>query len=281
MAPIDINGSSQLPLIPVNDSTITFDETISTFNSPISDSFELSSFTATSSSNISTTDSSSKLKPLKAQRFYANNSTLGGRQLSNKSRKERQKREREERSKARIGKRRKTTQVYTVNYVAATHHTVNQINVDTNHHKSLNYSQAITYNKDDIERKKFQEAYDKEISQLLKMNTWSTKAIDANKVDKAKIINSMFIFTVKRDGRHKCRLVARGDQQKPSTYQQDLVSNTVHHYALMSCFSLTLQENYDIIQLDILSAYLYATLQEELYIRSSSHLGLKNSTKIK
>lgn len=110
-----------------------------------------------------------------------------------------------------------------------------------------------------------------------KMGTWSVEALDAAEIDKAKIINSMFIFTVKRNGRHKCRLVARGDQQKPSTYQQELVSNTVHHYALMSCLSIALQNNYDIIQLNISSAYLYAPLEEELYIRSPPHIGLRNT----
>ena len=104
VTPIDINDSSQLPLIPVDDSTTTPNKIISTSNSPISASSEPPSSTATSSSTLSTTDSSSKLKPLNAQQFYANNSTLGGRQLSNESRKERQKREREERSKACIGK---------------------------------------------------------------------------------------------------------------------------------------------------------------------------------
>lgn len=109
------------------------------------------------------------------------------------------------------------------------------------------------------------------------MNTWSEEKINTAEVNKSKIINSVFIFNVKRDGCHKCRLVARGDQQKASTYQPDLMSNTVHHYALMSCLSIALQNNYDIIQLDISSAYLYASLEEELYIRSPSHLGLWNT----
>ena len=72
------------------------------------------------------------------------------------------------------------------------------------------------------------------------MGTWSVEIFNAAEVDKSKIINSMFIFTVKRDGRHKCRSVATGDQQKPSTYQQELVSNTVHHDAWMSCLSIAL-----------------------------------------
>lgn len=56
--------------------------------------------------------------------------------------------------------------------------------------------------------------------------------------------------------------------------KQDLVSNTVHHYALMSCLAIALDNDYDIIQIDISSAYVYAPLQEELYICSPLHLNL-------
>lgn len=108
-----------------------------------------------------------------------------------------------------------------MNYIQAIHHNVNQIG--TNQLTgSMNYYQAIINNKDLIEKQKFQEAYHKEITQLTKMNTWSNVPIDATSINKEKIINSMFIFTVKRDGKHKCRLVARGDQQRPSTYRNDL-----------------------------------------------------------
>lgn len=53
-----------------------------------------------------------------------------------------------------------------------------------------------------------------------------------------------------RDGGHKCKLVARGDTQKPSTYKQGLASNTVNRYMLMSCLSVVLHNDYDIIQMD-------------------------------
>lgn len=86
----------------------------------------------------------------------------------------------------------------------------------------------------------------------------------------------MFIFNVKRDGTHKSRLVARGDQQMPGTYQKDMVANTVHQHALMTCLSNCLNNNLAIIQLDISSAYLYADIDETLYIRAPPHMKLKN-----
>lgn len=162
-----------------------------------------------------------------------------------------------------------------MNYIQAIHHNVNQIG--TNQLTgSMNYYQAIINSKDLIEKQKFQEAYRKEIIQLTGMNIWSNIPIDATSINKEKMINPMFIFTVKRDGRHKCGVVAIGDQQQQSTYRNDPESNTVYHYALMTCLSLALQNEYDnIIQLDISSVYLYVPLEEELYMRSPPHLGLK------
>ena len=142
---------------------------------------------------------------------------------------------------------------------------------------TLRYDEAITYNKDNKEKDRYVEAYHKEISQLLKMNTWDTnKYYDRNDIDPKKVINSMFIFNRKRDGTHKARFVARGDIQHPDTYDSDMQSNTVHHYALMTSLSIALDNDYYITQLDISSAYLYADIKEELYIRPPPHLGLND-----
>ncbi|KAF4001400.1 TYA transposon family protein [Saccharomyces cerevisiae] len=59
---------------------------------------------------------------------------------------------------------------------------------------TLRYDEAITYNKDTKKKDRYVEAYHKEISQLLKMNTWDTnKYYDRNDIDPKKVINSMFI----------------------------------------------------------------------------------------
>lgn len=140
---------------------------------------------------------------------------------------------------------------------------------------SLSYKEAITYNSNAEEKEKFIAAYQKEIGQLLKMNTWDNdKPVNAQEVRKNRIINSMFIFTTKRDGTKKCRCVARGDQQKAETYLENLQANTVHNYALMTCMAIALDNDMIITQLDISSAYLYADLKEELYIRAPPHMGL-------
>ncbi|CAI4038841.1 hypothetical protein SMKI_06G1900 [Saccharomyces mikatae IFO 1815] len=142
---------------------------------------------------------------------------------------------------------------------------------------TLRYDEAITYNKNIIEKEKYIEAYQKEINQLLKMNTWDTdRYYDREDIDPKRVINSMFIFNKKRDGTHKARFVARGDVQHPDTYDSGMQSNTVHHYALMTSLSLALDNDYFITQLDISSAYLYADIKEELYIRPPPHLRMNN-----
>lgn len=143
-------------------------------------------------------------------------------------------------------------------------------------HAPLYYTEAIKNNKDYTSKTLYSKAYDKEIDQLTKMETWDDQLMDINEVDKDKIINSMFILNIKRDGTYKCRLVARGDLQKLGTYKKELIANTVHHWALMTNLATALDNNMYIIQLDIVSAYLYADIQEELYIRAPPHMNLNN-----
>ncbi|QEU58447.1 hypothetical protein KDRO_A04650 [Kluyveromyces lactis] len=147
-----------------------------------------------------------------------------------------------------------------------------KVNIDS----SLSYQQAISKNNNHQEREEYKEAYNSEISQLLRRNTWDTSEIDVKTIDAHKILSTMFIFNTKRDGRRKCRLVVRGDLQHSSTYERNLESNTIHHYALMTILSLALEDNMIIKQLDITAAYLYADLKEELYIRAPPHMKLQN-----
>lgn len=142
---------------------------------------------------------------------------------------------------------------------------------------SLSYGTAILYNKNEQEKLGYLKAYEKEIQQLLRMKTWENdNLIDSNKVKRRNIINSMFIFTTKRDGTKKCRLVARGDQQATETYDKDISANTLRHLALMTVLAIALDNELEIVQLDISSAYLYAPLKEELYIRTPPHMKAKN-----
>lgn len=143
--------------------------------------------------------------------------------------------------------------------------------------KSLQYREAITKNNNIQEKDEYKAAYNKEIDQLEKHKTWDvSNPINEDSVPKERIVSSMFIFTTKRDGRRKCRCVARGDRQKPETYDPDADTYTVAHEALTTCLAISLDRGWTIKQLDITSAYLYAPLKEELYIKTPPHYGLRN-----
>ncbi|CCH58835.1 hypothetical protein TBLA_0A10570 [Henningerozyma blattae CBS 6284] len=89
------------------------------------------------------------------------------------------------------------------------------INKKPKNNNSMQYYEAISQNSDPEEKDLYQRAYEKEIKSLINQNIWDEQnIIDADTVPKDKIINSMFIFTTKRDGTHKSRCVARGDLQK-------------------------------------------------------------------
>ena len=116
--------------------------------------------------------------------------------------------------------------------------------------ESLSYSEAISRNQNQVEKEQFKEAYHKEMDTLDNMETWDSNPISVEVVDNNMVINSMFIFTTKRRGKRKCRLVARGDLQGDMTYNHILITNTVHHYALMTCLSHCLNNDYYVVQLD-------------------------------
>lgn len=163
---------------------------------------------------------------------------------------------------------------FRVNYVkAVTDHDTIPYSEDA----TLSYSQAITGNKNKLLRDQFTQAFDKEINQIRKMHVWDeNKLIDISEVDRNKVINPMLVFSIKRDGTKKCRLVARGDQQDLSTYSKDRQQDTINNMALMTVLVVALDHNLTIKQLDISSAYLYADLKEEIYIRAPPHIKQKD-----
>ncbi|QEU61968.1 hypothetical protein KDRO_E08510 [Kluyveromyces lactis] len=159
---------------------------------------------------------------------------------------------------------------FRVNYVkAVTDHDTIPYSEDA----TLSYSQAITGNKNKQMRDQFTQAYNKEINQMRKMHVWDeNNLIDISEVNRKKVITPMLVFSIKRDGTKKCRLVARGDQQDISTYSKDRQQDTINNMALMTVLAVALDHNLTIKQLDISSAYLYADLKEEIYIRTPPHI---------
>ncbi|EDO15227.1 Tkp4 protein [Vanderwaltozyma polyspora DSM 70294] len=89
--------------------------------------------------------------------------------------------------------------------------------------------------------------------------------IPRNQVSKEKIIPVQTIFTVKRDGTHKARIVCRGDRQTPSTY--GVINTDLLQMDTLKLLLMIANNNRMVVQtLDINHAFLYADLQEVIYI---------------
>ena len=136
----------------------------------------------------------------------------------------------------------------------------------------LNYNSCIKYSKDENSRPKWIEAYNSEIKSIVEHGTWDREPVRISTVDRDKMVGTLLLFSVKSDGRYKCRLVARGDTQGPETYDQTS-SNNMHYTSLLLMLNLAIHRNYYITQIDVKTAYLYAKLDEELYIRCPPRLG--------
>ena len=88
--------------------------------------------------------------------------------------------------------------------------------------------------------------------------------------DGSKIIKSMYVLktALHADGsikKYKVRLVARGDLQDPSTYNETYAS-TCQRKAVMLLLSIANQKNWEIATADISTAFLYGDLEEPIFM---------------
>ena len=131
---------------------------------------------------------------------------------------------------------------------------------------SVYYSDAIAHNKDNDEKVQFQEALQKEYHNLEEMGVFDKCIkIPRKEVNKDIAIPTTPIFTTKRDGTHKARVVARGDLQGKSTFA-DIDTDILSIESLKIFIILALQKSHHIRTIDINHAFLYASIKEKLYI---------------
>jgi hypothetical protein len=106
----------------------------------------------------------------------------------------------------------------------------------------------------------------KELKQLHKKEVWTPIKINQlNKNIKKKAIRSRIFLKIKSDGRAKGRLVAGGDKQDKSIYD-DLSSSTVSVDNLFSVCTISAFEKRRIVTLDIEGAYLNCDMKELVYM---------------
>jgi hypothetical protein len=115
--------------------------------------------------------------------------------------------------------------------------------------------------------KHWKEAMDSELKSLSDQQTWTL----VNRPDGRSIIKNKWVFKVKRnvDGsvnRYKARLVAKGYTQKFGVDYDEVFSPVIRGDTIRILFAVAQKENFHLKQLDVVGAYLYGKLDEELYM---------------
>jgi hypothetical protein len=115
----------------------------------------------------------------------------------------------------------------------------------------------------------WEEALNYEISQLEKLGTWEIVDLPRG----ANLIPCHYVLATKRgpDGEKlklRARLVANGQRQKFRVDYFDTFAATANMSTIRTVLAMAAQRDWEIHQIDIKSAYLYASIQEEIYMRA-------------
>jgi hypothetical protein len=115
----------------------------------------------------------------------------------------------------------------------------------------------------------WQEAIDYEISQLEKLGAW--EIVDAPK--NVNIIPCHYVLATKRgpDGEKlklRARLVANGQRQQYGLDYSETFAPTSNMATIRTVLAMAAQNDWEIHQIDIKSAYLNATLRDDIYMRA-------------
>ena len=127
------------------------------------------------------------------------------------------------------------------------------------------YSEAMQ----STDSNKWQEAMKEEMLSLEENNVWNLVTLPPG----CKTIDNRWIFRVKQltsDGsgeRFKARLVAKGYSQRAGIDYDETFSPVARFDTIRSVLSIAAAENMHIAQFDVKTAFLYGTLEEEIYMK--------------
>jgi hypothetical protein len=114
----------------------------------------------------------------------------------------------------------------------------------------------------------WQEAIDYELGQLEKLGTWEI----VNAPDRVNLIPCHYVLATKRGPngeklKLRARLVANGQHQKFGVDYFDTFAPTSNMTTIRAVLSMAAKLDWEVHQVDIKSAYLYAELKEDIYMR--------------
>lgn len=132
--------------------------------------------------------------------------------------------------------------------------------------KTIYYNEAISRNADLKEKHAYKEAYRKELQNLKDMKVFDVDVkYNRSDVPSNLIIPTNTIFSKKRNGIYKARIVCRGDIQTPDTYNV-IGTESLNHNHIKIFLMIANNRNMFMKTLDINHAFLYAKLEEDIYI---------------
>ncbi|CAH2091010.1 unnamed protein product [Euphydryas editha] len=121
-------------------------------------------------------------------------------------------------------------------------------------------------------------AMKEEYNSLIKNGAWTLVDRPFNR----NVIKSKWVFKVKQDAsgnfdKFKARLVARGFSQKPGVDFDKTFSPVVRHSTLRILFNLANEKDMDIDHIDVTTAFLNGSLQEEIYMEQPPGFEIDNN----
>jgi hypothetical protein len=130
---------------------------------------------------------------------------------------------------------------------------------------------------DSAQAPQWQAAMQHEYSSLIDNGTWDLADLPPDRV----VVNIMWIYKAKSDtdgdvSRFKARFVAKGCSQRAGLDYTETFSHVIHMASLRLFFAIAAVRDLELCQLDINTAFLYALIKEDVYIRQP--LGFNDGT---
>ena len=106
-------------------------------------------------------------------------------------------------------------------------------------------------------------AIDSEMASLYERQTWEVVKMPAG----ARAVGCKFVLERKRDGRYKARLVAQGFSQREGIDYNETFAPVSTHATLRTFLATAAEQDLEVRQVDIKTAFLYGDLEEEVFMK--------------